>query len=76
MDLAKWTGQDLIAWRNRMGMSQTEAAIRLGYTNRSAMCRYERGHASVPVRLQLLCQEIESKGTFTHDENSTNKGIA
>jgi transcriptional regulator with XRE-family HTH domain len=57
----KWTKEDLIQWRTRMGMNQTEAAKRLGYTNRSAMCRYERGHAEVPTRLQLLCQEIEKK---------------
>lgn len=58
--MSKWSGEDLLNWRNRMGLSQTEAAKRLGYTNRSAMCRYEKGHAAVPVRLQLLCEALES----------------
>jgi len=55
----KWQGEDLQAWRNRLGLSQADAARTLGYKNRSAICRYERGHAQVPDRLQYLCIAME-----------------
>ena len=54
-----WTGKDLIDWRNELGLSQTEASVLLGYSHRSAICRYEKGHAKVPKRLQMLCEAIK-----------------
>jgi transcriptional regulator with XRE-family HTH domain len=56
---AKWSGEDLKQWREKQGLSQSACAKLLGYSNRSAICRYERGHAGVPVRLQMLCETLD-----------------
>lgn len=55
----KWSGEDLKKWREHRGLNQSSCAKLLGYTNRSAICRYERGYAAVPVRLQMLCETLD-----------------
>lgn len=59
-----WTGDDLRKWRNRLGYSQTQAAAILGYKHRSAICRYENGHAAVPTRLAYLCEAMEDNAAL------------
>ena len=46
------------AWRERLGMSQTQAAALLG-TNKFQICRIEAGRAYVTPTLSLLCWLLE-----------------
>ena len=59
---SKWSADDLKNWRTSKGLSQTQASKLLGYADRSAICRLERGYASVPMRLQLLCEALDGQG--------------
>ena len=59
---SKWSADDLKNWRTSKGLSQTQASKLLGYADRSAICRLERGYASVPMRLQLLCEALDRQG--------------
>lgn len=55
----KWSGDDLKKWRQDKALTQSACAELLGYADRSAICRLERGYAAVPMRLQLLCETID-----------------
>ncbi len=50
---AALTGENLRAMRQRVGLSQTELARRLGYS-RAAICRWERGGAGAPIPVAHL----------------------
>jgi DNA-binding XRE family transcriptional regulator len=49
------------AWRNRMSLSQAQAATLLGYANRSSVCNIEKGEASITEPMRLACEYLEIK---------------
>lgn len=49
---------DLRAWRARLGLSQAEAARRLGVSRR-AFQNYEAGARAIPKPVALACRQVE-----------------
>lgn len=63
----RWTGADLVDWRERMHLSQAEAATVLGLAGRDTIGQIERGrrHADgLPAWLVLLCRYAERFGAI------------
>ncbi|MER9652469.1 helix-turn-helix transcriptional regulator [Mesorhizobium sp. M0152] len=56
----EFTPANLIAWREKLGLSQREAAKALG-TARQSYSNYEAGKASIPKFIGLACQALASK---------------
>jgi transcriptional regulator with XRE-family HTH domain len=48
---------DLKAWRERLGMTQQQAAVALGLERRT-LIRYELGERSIPKAVALACAAI------------------
>jgi DNA-binding transcriptional regulator YiaG len=51
------TGQDLTRWRERLHLSKTDAAARLG-THRNCLSDWEAGRRDVPHYIALACAAI------------------
>ena len=49
---------EFTAWRERIGLSQTQAAAILG-TNKFQVCRIEAGRSHVTPTLSLMCWLLE-----------------
>jgi transcriptional regulator with XRE-family HTH domain len=52
------------AWRSRMGLSQEEAAKRLGYKRGSSISQFENGHDTLPIKTRMLMDLLELHETF------------
>jgi DNA-binding XRE family transcriptional regulator len=52
------TAPELTAWRNRMGLNQTRAALALGIS-RNALIAYESGKQPVPLYIELAGKWLE-----------------
>lgn len=52
------TPADLTAWRDRMGLNQTRAAIALGIS-RNALIAYESGKQPAPQYVELAAKWLE-----------------
>ena len=52
------TPQDFTAWRNRLAMTQAQAAAALGYSVR-AVSYWEHGDWPLPLSVPLACKTIE-----------------
>lgn len=61
---------DFRAWRQRLGLTQTEAARLLGLavrpdgTTSDAVRHYERGSRAIPETIALLCRYVERYGAI------------
>jgi transcriptional regulator with XRE-family HTH domain len=55
----KMTAHDLTLWRVRLGLTQAEAAERLG-RHWTMISRYETGRIEIPRSIELLCEAIEA----------------
>lgn len=49
------TPADLRIWRERMGLSQQEAAALLGYSSRAHYTRMETGDQPIPPLMAMAC---------------------
>jgi transcriptional regulator with XRE-family HTH domain len=58
------TPKDMVMWRNKMGLSQQQAAERLGYKDRSSICHFEKGSKPITPRITMLCELLMEK----HDD--------
>lgn len=47
-----------------MGLSQEEAAKRLGYKRGSSISQFENGHDTLPIKTRMLMDLIELHETF------------
>jgi DNA-binding XRE family transcriptional regulator len=56
----EFTPAALIAWREKLGISQREAAKALG-TARQSYSNYEAGKAAIPKFIALACQALAAK---------------
>jgi DNA-binding XRE family transcriptional regulator len=45
------------AWRERLGLSKTDAALKLGLS-RNAIIKYENGESDIPEHVALACAAI------------------
>ena len=57
----KYTGEELRAWRKRMGFTQREAAQAVGLGRKEDICKREAGILSVRPVMALLMRELETK---------------
>lgn len=57
------TPSDLLAWRKRMGWSQSQAAAALRRT-KSWMSKAERGTIKTDYVLELACEALEKRRHF------------
>lgn len=53
--------KDIIAWRQKMGMSQQKAAEILGFRDRSSICHFETGYRPITPRIARLCKLLMEK---------------
>jgi DNA-binding XRE family transcriptional regulator len=51
------TPTSLIAWRTRLGLNKTEAALALGLS-RNGYDYYETGRSRIPLHITLACAAI------------------
>ena len=51
------TATSLNAWRERLGLNKSEAALRLGLA-RNTYAAYEEGRAEIPLYVALACAAI------------------
>jgi len=51
------TPESLKAWRERLGLNKSEAALRLGLA-RNTYTAYEEGRAEIPLYVALACAAI------------------
>lgn len=51
---------EFIQWRKSLGITQKEAAQKLGYKYRSTISQFENGHTEITERVALLCNAIKS----------------
>lgn len=56
-----WQPEDMRAWRDRLGLTQTQAGKALGLTLR-AIQHYEGGSRKIPRVIELACWAIEHWG--------------
>ena len=52
------TPDTLTAWRSRLGLNRSEAAVALGLS-RNGYTRYETGKAPIPLYIALACAALE-----------------
>jgi transcriptional regulator with XRE-family HTH domain len=57
-----WQPEDIRAWRQRLGLTQTQAGGALGVTLR-AVQHYEGGTRPIPRVIELACWAIEHGAT-------------
>ena len=53
-----WKPEDFVKWRADMGLTQDEAAKKLGYRNRASICNLERGVAIITPRIVMSCMVL------------------
>jgi len=51
--------KDLVAIRQRLGLSQTQLADKLGYAGKSRISQMETGYTRVPPRLAMLLRRMD-----------------
>lgn len=54
---AKLTNAELLAWRDRLGLNQGEAATALGI-GRTSLRRYEEGEVQTPLTVALAAAAV------------------
>jgi hypothetical protein len=61
MKVPKMTPKQFIRWRTKLGLTQSEAAVMLGYKNRSSICHLEQGIRPITTRTVLACQALSAQ---------------
>lgn len=54
------TKDEFRAWRDRLGLSQVDAALKLDMGRRQVQ-KYEAGEAAIPYVVELACAELERR---------------
>ena len=63
------TPHDLTLWRVRLGLTQAQAAERLG-RHWTMISRYETGRIDIPRSIELLCEAIEAAQSTQHAQKT------
>ena len=54
------TGADFVAWREQLGITRTEACVRLGL-HANSITNYEKGRTTIPLYIALACAAVAKK---------------
>jgi DNA-binding transcriptional regulator YiaG len=60
------TGPELLAWRQRLGLTQIEAARRLA-VGKQTLCQWETGRRKISPAIVLLMRYVEAFGPIPED---------
>ena len=53
------TPQEFKQWRERMGLSQFQAAVKLGFSSQRHISNMETGKVGITIRTEMACKYLE-----------------